>query len=497
MAGTIALRLSALPAIVLAALGFGAAASVSHAAPGDNETISVNYFDGLAGGDSAWPAISRDGRFVAFVSNNITFTPGDNNASSDVYLRDRATGITERISIGFGGVDANRDSLFAAISGDGRYVLFYSGASNLVPDDTNDRGDLFQRDRLNQTTRRVTYDSDGWLISPFADVSDDGRFIIFQVDQATYIRDLLLGFMQRVLWTPSTTMETRPQISGDGTHYVMGLTEKRALVMGDLVNNSGIWSDGASGRVFAINRDGRWVAYEGWLFDKGGQLWLLDTTTLARRLVSANAAGEPANGSIDGVSVSDDGRYVAFSSNATNLVPDDTNGVADMFIKDMQTGAVEAALPYVLPGMTALSGDGRFVAGASWLAITPNDRNLAPDIYVHERGADSAVWQIYEMYLRPLQVYFGGVAIGQTITKGFTLRNPGPTPLPFRMIELTGVDRSQYVLKSYCGTVVQPGEHCWIAVTFKPTSLGWKKAALHVIGGTVERYRALRGTGVQ
>ena len=122
---------------------------------GRTERVSVGP-DGVEGdGDSIEPAISASGRFVAFVSFASNLVPGDTNDAScgdppfcgDVFVRDRATGRTERVSVGRRGRQANGDSTLPRISGDGGLVAFVSGATDLVPGDTNDGRDIFVRTR--------------------------------------------------------------------------------------------------------------------------------------------------------------------------------------------------------------------------------------------------------------------------------------------------------------------------------------------------------------
>jgi Tol biopolymer transport system component len=108
------------------------------------------------GGHSFYPAISADGRYVAFVSDAANLVPGDTNNSWDIFLHDRQTGTTERVSVGGGGSQADAGSARPSISGDGRYVAFESGAMNLVPGDTNDVVDIFVHDRRTNKTTRVS-----------------------------------------------------------------------------------------------------------------------------------------------------------------------------------------------------------------------------------------------------------------------------------------------------------------------------------------------------
>jgi Tol biopolymer transport system component len=105
---------------------------------------------------SVEPAISAHGRFVAFISFASNLVAGDTNQSPDVFVQDRRTQVTRRVSVGPGGQQANGFSSQPAISAGGRYVAFTSDASNLVAGDTNQSPDVFVRDRRTQVTRRVS-----------------------------------------------------------------------------------------------------------------------------------------------------------------------------------------------------------------------------------------------------------------------------------------------------------------------------------------------------
>jgi Tol biopolymer transport system component len=133
---------------------------------------------------SSGPAISADGRFVAFQSAASNLVPGDTNGAQDIFVRDRQTGTTRRVSVGPGGVQTNAEasSGVPAISADGRFVAFESDATNLVPGDTNGAIDVFVRDRQTGTTRRISVGPGG--VQGNSDsggpaISADGRFVAF------------------------------------------------------------------------------------------------------------------------------------------------------------------------------------------------------------------------------------------------------------------------------------------------------------------------------
>src|SRR5262249_38161986 len=137
-------------------------------------------------GDSgtAFLTISADGRFVAYDSLASNLVPGDTNLHEDVFVHDRQTGTTERVSVDSSGAEGNDDSGIygASISGDGRYVASWSNATNLVPGDTNGCSDVFVRDRQLGTTQRVSVDSSGTQGNQacgYLAISVDGRYVAF------------------------------------------------------------------------------------------------------------------------------------------------------------------------------------------------------------------------------------------------------------------------------------------------------------------------------
>ena len=121
--------------------------SISHS--GSRQTATVNF-----------PALSGDGRFVAFMSDATNLVPGDTTGKKDVFVYDRQAGTTERVSVASGGSPANQGSFNPAMSGDGRYVAFSSSATNLAPGDANGQFQIFLHDRQADITERVSVTSD-------------------------------------------------------------------------------------------------------------------------------------------------------------------------------------------------------------------------------------------------------------------------------------------------------------------------------------------------
>jgi len=279
---------------------------------------------GAPGNQATWSgSISGDGRFVAFESYASNFVAGDTNGDRDIYLKNVVTGEVKLVSTRTG-ADAGTyaEAWGASVSYDGRYVAFSSAASNLVANDTNESGDIFVKDLLTGELKLVSTDSDGVQGnygasgdgSGGAKISADGRHVVF-----TSWSDNLAG-------------------DNDGRMDVF----VKNLDTGELVNvtgNSGIAWYGAA-KVGDISADGRYVLFqtgEHMLDDdwNGSQsiYWKdLQTGELARVCVGY-PVGEQS------MAMSGDGRYVVFST-SQSLVDADTNNYSDVYVKDMQTGAL-------------------------------------------------------------------------------------------------------------------------------------------------------------
>src|SRR5947207_2433895 len=195
--------------------------------------------------------MSADGRFVAFVSAATNLVAGDTNGVADVFVHDRQTRTTERVSVDSAGTEGNGASIFSEISADGRFVAFWSSATNLVPGDTNGVADVFVHDRQTRTTERVSIDSAGYQAnsaSTYSAISADGRFVAF-VSTATnlvpgdtnggqdvFVHDRRTGTTERVsvdsAGTESNGSSERPAISADG-RFVAFWSSATNLAPGD------------------------------------------------------------------------------------------------------------------------------------------------------------------------------------------------------------------------------------------------------------------------
>jgi archaellum component FlaF (FlaF/FlaG flagellin family) len=322
--------------------------------------VSFDSAGNLGNTDSYNPSISADGRFVAFDSDASNIVPGDTNSNRDIFVRDRLTNTTTRVSLDSAGNQGNSNSFGASISADGRFVAFESLASNIVPGDTNSNRDIFVRDRLTNTTTRVSFDSAGNQANDASDrvsISADGRFVAFTSEASNLV--------------PGDT-------NGDPDIFVRDtLTNTTTRVS---VNSAG--NQGNVRSLFnapSISADGRFVAFESRASnivpgDTNDVLDILvrDRLTNTTTRVSLDSAGNQGNSSSESPSISADGRFVAFTSGASNIVPGDTNNRDDIFVRDTLTNtttrvSVDSAgnQRNIDSYSPSISADGRFVAFTS------------------------------------------------------------------------------------------------------------------------------------
>lgn len=292
------------------------------------ELLSKSSAGVLGNGASSLPAVSSDGRYVAFSSSATNLVASDTNAKDDIFVYDRTADTIERLSVSDAGVEANGHSYVASISDDGRYVEFYSLATNLVLGDTNGKNDIFVYDRDTDTVERVSVSSSGVEGDGNAQqdgaISSTGRYVVFASDATNlvvgdtnaatdvFVRDRDTDTTERVslgaLGVEGNGSSAFPDISADG-RFVVFRSGATNLVGGDT---------NAKNDIFVYDRD---------------------TDTIER--VSISSAGIEANNNSSQPSLSPDGRYVTFSSTATNLVGDDTNAQEDVFVYDRDMDTVE------------------------------------------------------------------------------------------------------------------------------------------------------------
>jgi Tol biopolymer transport system component len=339
----------------------------------DSQGNQENYYSETWGSAQ----ISADGRYAVFNSYASNLVPGDANNRSDIFVHDRLTGQTTRVNVSSAGKEANDNTVDATISADGRYVAFDTYATNLVPGDTNNSSDVFVHDRLTGETTRVSFDSlgnqgDGYSGGP--SMSADGRYVAFNSNATNLV--------------PGDTNNSSDVFVHDR------LTGETTRVSVDSAGNQG---DGDSAGPW-ISADARFVTFESKATNLvpgdtngGSDVFVHDRLTGETTRVSVDSAGSQARQGSSHASISADGWYVAFMSIANNLVPGDTNGRPDVFLHDRVTGETTRmsvdSLGHQGKGYSwapSLSGDGRYVAFASEGRLAPDDSKWL-DVFVHDR----------------------------------------------------------------------------------------------------------------
>ena len=186
---------------------------------GTNALVSLAANGSQGNGGSYNPDISADGRYVVFESNATNLVTGDTNGFRDVFLRDTVAGTTIRVSLGSGGAQGNADSVNAHVSDDGRYVVFESTASNLVAGGDNGGSDVFLRDTVAGTTKLVSANSGGVIgngDSNNADISADGRYVVFESAASNLVADDTNGFTDIFLRDTVAGTTTRLSVTWNG-----------------------------------------------------------------------------------------------------------------------------------------------------------------------------------------------------------------------------------------------------------------------------------------
>jgi len=383
------------------------ALTATSVAQGDVERISVDSAGAQASADSAQPALSHDARYAAFSSTATSLVAGGTSGARHVYLRDRLAATTTLVTRHLG-VEANGDSSAPVLSADGRFLAFHSSASNFGPVDVNGYTDVYLHDRLTGTFSLVSNGAaggggaSGTSASPA--ISPDGRWVAFYSsapdvvlsDTNTWIDAFV--FDRTNIGTPVEMVSVGPSgISSDFHSCTTGQptsTGQIAVVskpggIGCLVAFQSLASNlvpGANSGSYSI--------------------FLRDTQLATTSVVSASSTGVFATGECIGVSMSADGRYVAFNSSALNLVPVDALGW-DTYVRDVASqtttkasvssqqvsgagGAFMAPFPY----SPSISADGRYVAYETPFAnLVPNDTNEKNSIFVRDL-VDQRTWRV-------------------------------------------------------------------------------------------------------
>jgi Tol biopolymer transport system component len=330
------------------------------------------------GNHNSWSATTTaDGRFIAFTSLADNLTPNDNNNASDIFFYNGESGTITRISVGPNG-EGNEDSFHPALSADGRFVAFASAANNFVDNDNNGVSDIFLYDMTNGSLRLISggngQSGNGASRSPA--ISADGRYVAFRSEATNLVANDNNNAADIFLFDRQT--ETIARVS---------------------VSDSGAEANGESHSP-AISGDGRYVVFVSGATNLTAansghveNVYLRDRQAGTTRLISVGLNGQTADNHSATPTISQDGRTIAFQSSAGNLIENDHNNAADVFVYQLETGRITAVsvnnyghLGNRSSGYPTLSADGRFVAFASFATnFSPISQFGFSNIYLHDR----------------------------------------------------------------------------------------------------------------
>ncbi len=400
--------------IVLLALLFASAARHAYASSGATSQASVST-NGASGSYWSWdPVLSTDGRFVAFQSYSDTLVAGDTNQTDDIFVRDRRTWITTRVNVTTSGAQLHT-ARNPSISGDGRFVAFVMSTVRVIDGRTQGVDDIFLRDR--DTDNDGVFDEPGAVATTIESVpegggqtdfysahpvlSADGRYLAYYSFATNlvagdangiadvFVRDLQTKITVRVslssegaeghhpIWASDASSGSfTGSISGDG-RYVAFSSNATDLVPGDTND---------SFDVFVRDRDADSVG----VYDEAGSI-----TTTRQSLSSGDYQG---NADSTGPAITADGRHLAWSSLATNLVEGDTNNRSDVFVRDLVSG--QTAIASVSTGGASannrsedasISADGRYVIFTSFAynLVSDGPSSFYSQTYMRDRDSDN------------------------------------------------------------------------------------------------------------
>jgi hypothetical protein len=365
---------------------------------GETNLVTTSWDGLSANSLSFSPDISLNGRYVAFDSYATNLVNGDTNDTSDIFVYDNVEKTITRVSVSSLGYQSDKSSSSPSISADGRYVAFDSYATNLVIGDSNvecyyftspnptNCPDIFVHDRTTGTTIRVSVNSDGvqgngYSYSP--DISSDGQLIVFESRATNLVGDEYLECNQPI-WGNCIDIFVHDQVTG--------ITKRVSVSSDGVQGNDGSYSPSMSsdGRYVAFSSDANNLVSD----DTNGvqDVFVHDLETKETKRVSISTDGFQGNDWSGSPRISADGRYVAFSSNASNLVAGDNNNRDDIFVHDIDTGvtslisvSTEGVQGNDWSGSPAISNNGRHVAyGSEATNLVSGDTNGMSDVFMHE-----------------------------------------------------------------------------------------------------------------
>jgi Tol biopolymer transport system component len=385
---------AAVAVLVLAAGLASPALGKPHKAKTTTKRVSVRSNGTEVNADNDFGAVSGNGRFATFESVG-KFTAGDDGFDDDVFIHDRTTGKTRRVSVKSNGKEVPGGSADdSSISTDGRYVAFLADGA-LVPSDANGKIDVYVKDTKTGKVKRASVKSNGSELaydSGAPAISGNGRYVAFD-SEGPFVDVDSNGISDIFRHDMKTGKTSRVNVRYNGAQSVMDL-----YGFGDSTNPS-------------ISADGNVVAFESTdsqLTPQGDFGFFGDNDVYARKIkqgkttrVSLKADGNEADGANNQTNrypaISGNGRFVAFSVDENGkYVAADNNSDWDVYVKDLQTGAIsrasiksdgsEVPMPSGIDAPPAISGNGRYVTFESYGPLVASDTNNAyRDIYLRDR----------------------------------------------------------------------------------------------------------------
>ncbi len=390
--------------------------------------VSMSSTGVQGNGGSFRPSLSRDGQYVTYHSDSNNLVPNDFNSLTDVFFYDRMNTTTTRISMGLNGAEPNGPSSRGVLSGNGQVVAFESWANNLVANDFNNVQDVFVYDRVAATTSRVCVDSQGQESNgecSRAFLDETGNIVVFE----SLGSNLVLNDFNSV-----ADVFVHDRLTGETTLVSRSSTGEEA--------------NGESGRP-SVSGDGRYVVYQSLASNLVPDdtnfvqdVFLYDRQTGETIRISVNSVGEEADGESSRSRISHDGRFVTYSSRATNLVPGNTFFfLSNIFVYDRLTGvttqvsmAPDGTDPNSDSLRPAISGNGQKVAFESFANnLVPENTNFFSNIFVYDRQALLADTV-------PPMVTIVSLMDGETVVEGSTL------PVAVQALDDLGIARVEFLV---------------------------------------------------
>ncbi|MGW0812145.1 TolB family protein [Streptomyces viridiviolaceus] len=288
-----------------------------------------------ADGKSDAPSLSADGRYAVFTSWASNLVPGDTNGAPDVFVRDLRTGRTQRVSTDAAGGQAGLGATAGAISASGRYAVFVSAQPDLIPGEVHDKPSVYWRDLRTGELKYVGNDLGYYMTwALHASVSADGRYVAFAVSETVP--------------RPGARVAVRDMRTGQLTQQSFNLHRSHTPLLSD------------DGSVLVYS------SFSYWPYNNpASDVVVADPVTGTSRSLHTRPDGTRAQGRASQAGISGNGRYASFTSTAADLGPEDTNGTgSNVFVRDLRTDAlriVEAPDPALSTADGALNGNGRYL----------------------------------------------------------------------------------------------------------------------------------------